>query len=622
MSRCGDNGAMSDSWQLRLYDSERLVYEADLTGSADIGRQQNDDERRPGDATFRPWHVAANQGWRVVIAPLRESTISRKHVEVKPLPDGRFHLTNKSAAQVVRLPGRDLKPGEAGEVSFPVVIRLGNRTLRMQVAEIDDEALACLPMATLAPGGNSFAPSLINATVGKSDGPGMEATQLTAWIQTFLGLLQSATGSEDFYAQAARALVDLVKLDSGRVLFRTGDSWQEKTVQAGARLSADSSWRPSSRVMSNVLREKKTFWQVPDARSGASTRGIDAVVAAPILDRKGNVIAALYGERRQSGAQALRPISQLEALLVEVLASGVAAGLARVEQEQAALRARLQMEQFFGQRLAAKLVEHPELLQGRDTAVSVLFCDIRGFSRITEKLGPARTVEWISDVMGVLSQCVLDREGVVVDYVGDEVMAMWGAPEDQTDHAERACRTALAMVESLPRLNERWQAILQEPLSVGIGVNSGIAQVGNVGSKIKFKYGALGNTVNLGSRVQGATKYLKASLLVTDATRSGLNDSYLTRRLCQVRVVNIVQPVTLFELAMPNVPNWNALKAGYEEALEEFTRGEFRQACNLLGRLIRDFPNDGPALLLLARAVNCLVEEPNPFDPVMVLSGK
>ena len=613
---------MSDSWQLRLYDSERLVYEADLTGSADIGRQQNDDERRPGDATFRPWHVAANQGWRVVIAPLRESTISRKHVEVKPLPDGRFHLTNKSAAQVVRLPGRDLKPGEAGEVSFPVVIRLGNRTLRMQVAEIDDEALACLPMATLAPGGNSFAPSLINATVGKSDGPGMEATQLTAWIQTFLGLLQSATGSEDFYAQAARALVDLVKLDSGRVLFRAGESWQEKTVQAGARLIADSSWRPSSRVMSNVLREKKTFWQVPDARSGASTRGIDAVVAAPILDRKGNVIAALYGERRQSGAQALRPISQLEALLVEVLASGVAAGLARVEQEQAALRARLQMEQFFGQRLAAKLVEHPELLQGRDTAVSVLFCDIRGFSRITEKLGPARTVEWISDVMGVLSQCVLDREGVVVDYVGDEVMAMWGAPEDQTDHAERACRTALAMVESLPRLNERWQAILQEPLSVGIGVNSGIAQVGNVGSKIKFKYGALGNTVNLGSRVQGATKYLKASLLVTDATRSGLNDSYLTRRLCQVRVVNIVQPVTLFELAMPNVPNWNALKAGYEEALEEFTRGEFRQACNLLGRLIRDFPNDGPALLLLARAVNCLVEEPNPFDPVMVLSGK
>ena len=643
MSHGGDNGAMSDSWQLRLYDSERLVYEADLTGSADIGRQQNDDEKRPGDAVFRPWHstVVARSpdhgttiNWRVVIAPLRESTISRKHVEVKPLPDGRFQLTNKSAAQVVSLPGRDLKPGEAGEVTFPVVIRIGNRTLRMQLAEIeDDEALACLPMATLAPGGSSLVPSLVNAAVGKIDGPGMEAAQLTAWIQTFLGLLQSATGSEDFYAQAARALVDLVKLDSGRVLFRTGDSWQEKTVQAGARIIPFSPlpsgvgpgvrvWRPSSRVMSNVLREKKTFWQVPDARSGASTRGIDAVVAAPILDRKGNVIAALYGERRQSGAQAQRPISQLEALLVEVLASGVAAGLARVEQEQAALRARLQMEQFFGQRLAAKLVDHPELLQGRDTAVSVLFCDIRGFSRITEKLGPAKTVEWISDVMGVLSQCVLDREGVVVDYVGDEVMAMWGAPEDQPDHAERACLTALAMVESLPRLNERWQVILQEPLSLGIGVNSGVAQVGNVGSKIKFKYGALGNTVNLGSRVQGATKYLKSSLLITDATRAGLDDRYLTRRLCQVRVVNIVQPVTLFELAAPNLPSWIALKTGYEEALEEFTRGEFRQACNLLGRLIRDFPNDGPALLLLARAVNCLVEEPNPFDPVMVLSGK
>ena len=93
----------------------------------------------------------------------------------------------------------------------------------------------------------------------------------------------------------------------------------------------------------------------------------------------------------------------LDAMLVEVLAGGVAAGLARVEQEQAALRARLQMEQYFGPGKAAKLVDHPELLVGRDTSVSVLFCDIRGFSRISEKLGPARTVEWIGDVMSVLS---------------------------------------------------------------------------------------------------------------------------------------------------------------------------------------------------------------------------
>jgi adenylate cyclase len=617
---------MNDRWQLRVYDNER-VYVAELTGPAEIGRQQNKDEAQPS-------HKKVNNGWRVVIAPLDEVTISRRHLEVKPLPDGRFLLANKSANQVVGLPdSQELQPGASCQMSAPVMIRLGSKTLRLQVPE-EDPPLESLPMATLAPGSNSLISGLMQATIGKSCGPAMDADQLTAWIQAFLGLLQSAAGTEDFYVQAARALVDLVKLDSGRVLFCVGQSWQEKTVQAGARLGGHSDhpspepeaqardWRPSSRVMTNVLREKKTFWQVPDARVGASTRGIDAVVAAPILDRKGEVIGALYGERRQSGAQGQRPISQLEAMLVEVLASGVAAGLARLEQEQAALRARLQLAQFFGKRLVAKLENHPELLEGRDTDISVLFCDIRAFSRLSERLGPARTVEWVGEVMGDLSQCVQDHEGVVIDYIGDELMAIWGAPEHQPDHAVRACRTALAMFASLPRLNERWQAILKEPLQLGIGINSGTAQVGNVGSKVRLKYGAMGNNVNLASRVQGATKHLKTSLLITDATRTGLDDQFHTRRLCQVRVVNIAQPVTLFELVAPNNESWAGLRLGYEQALDEFTKGEFRQACRILGRLILDHPFDGPALLLLSRAVACLVEEPNPFDPVMVLAGK
>ncbi len=217
---------------------------------------------------------------------------------------------------------------------------------------------------------------------------------------------------------------------------------------------------------------------------------------------------------------------------------------------------------------------------------------------------------------------MLDYDGVVVDYIGDELMAMWGAPDDQPDHATRACRAALSMFGMLPKLNDRWEPILGEPLNIGIGVNSGIAQVGNVGSAIKFKYGALGNTVNMASRVQGATKYLKAPLLITDSTQAQLKNAFGTRRLCQVKVVNIAQPVTLFELIGPTNERQVGLIAAYERALEEFTKGEFRPACRTLGRLILDHPNDGPALLLLSRTVACLVEEPIPFDPVMVLSGK
>jgi adenylate cyclase len=224
--------------------------------------------------------------------------------------------------------------------------------------------------------------------------------------------------------------------------------------------------------------------------------------------------------------------------------------------------------------------------------------------------------------MSELSQCVLEHEGVLVDYVGDEFMALWGAPEEQPDHATRACQAALAMLEHLPLLNERWEAVLQEPLKLGIGINTGLAQVGNVGSKVKFKYGALGNTVNLANRVQGATKYLKLPLLVTEATRAWLDESCAARLLGQVRVVNIKEPVTLYELCPAATEGWLNLKQGYEYALHEFTQGQFRQACRILGPLVMEHRDDGPSLLLLSRAVACLVEEPDSFDPVMVLPGK
>src|SRR5207302_9940389 len=138
-------------------------------------------------------------------------------------------------------------------------------------------------------------------------------------------------------------------------------------------------------------------------------------------------------------------------------------------------------------------------------------------------------------------------EGVLVDYIGDEIMAMWGAPEEQPNHAQLACNAALSMLDHLPALNQRWQSTLGEPMSLGIGLNSGEAHVGNTGSPRKFKYGPLGNTVNLASRVQGVTKYLRSRLLLTEQTcqEIGRLDPQLrarARRVGKVSVVNIDEP--------------------------------------------------------------------------------
>jgi adenylate cyclase len=452
----------------------------------------------------------------------------------------------------------------------------------------------------------------------------VEVATLLPWLQSAMDVLQSATTSDDFFVRAARALVDLVPLDSGIVLLREGVSWQVKAQYRAAHGIGTPNRAASHHLLERVFRDKRTFWETPDAAlAGAdSLRGVDAVVAAPLLDRDGAVIGALYGDRRHNSNQTGGPLSRIEAMLVELLARGVAAGLARLAQERKALTALTLFEQFFTPELARRLLHQPDLLQGRDTVVTSLFCDVRGFSRISERLGPAGTMDWMGDVLSELSGCVRRHQGVLLDYVGDEVMAMWGAPDEQPDHAARACRAALDMLAGLPMLDQRWGARLGEPLALGIGINTGTARVGNTGSTHKFKYGPLGNTVNLASRVQGATRHLKCPLLITGETDAMLDESFVRRRLCRARVVNIAAPVDLYELALADRPGWASARVEYELALAEFERQQFRESALRLAGLRREQLDDGPALVLLSRAVNCMVEEPVSFDPVWVLPSK
>jgi adenylate cyclase len=224
--------------------------------------------------------------------------------------------------------------------------------------------------------------------------------------------------------------------------------------------------------------------------------------------------------------------------------------------------------------------------------------------------------------MSHVSDCVIDHGGVIVDFTGDGALAMWGAPEKQPDHAERACRAALAMLATLPKLDERWTTETQERMGFGIGISSGPAQVGNIGARRKFKYGPLGNTVNLASRVEGATKYLKSNVLITGSTKALLGPAWHTRRLACVRTLNIAEPVDLYELTGDSSQAWETLRETYERALDAFDKKDLRAAARLLGALQIDYPNDGPSLVLLARTVQYLADDRAAFDPVYTLPGK
>ena len=609
---------MAGSWRLEVFKNNKPLHSCEApVEPLELGRQQKDAGEEGPPAQYV--HAGVR---RLIVAPWEEQEVSRRHADIRPAGDGRVKITNVSQVRPIHLSNqRKLDPGACCESGLPVVLSLGKvggTTVRVQELVEDDEPLCSLREVAAPPGAPIHARPELNTLAG--DVPSMQIDNLLRWLRSAMDVLQSAAGAEDFFAKAARAVVEMVGLDSAQVLLLQNGAWTQAAswtapAAAGAPIS-----EPSRHILERVSREKRTFWQKPAGASPTqSLLQVQAVVAAPILSRHGAVLGVLYGDRALGRVTA--PLTQLEAVLVELLAGGTAAGLARSEHEQAAASLRVQFEQYFAPDLARQLMGRPDLLTGRLAEVSVLFCDIRNYSGISRRLTPEQNVAWVADSLGAASECVLAEGGVLVDYVGDALMAMWGAPQPQPDHAARAARAALAVRAALPDLNTRWQPILGVSMHMSVGVNTGSALVGNTGTRHKFKYGALGHEVNLASRVQGATKYLKTDLLVTEATYRGLGAAFATRRLCAIQVVNIGDPVTIYELS-PGGSDWNERASQYEEALTHFEAGRFREAARALGGLLGAHPQDGPAMLLLSRAAQCLVEEPEPFDPVWRLPGK
>ncbi|MGE0758444.1 MAG: adenylate/guanylate cyclase domain-containing protein [Pirellulaceae bacterium] len=606
----------------------------------ELGRQRDDEPE-----AYRQYPLVP-AGARIVIAERNEkSALSRRHVRIDPAGDA-WIVSNVSAAVDVMINARDvLKPGKNREVATPFTLALGDRTIHVERAnanahspeqfestdkqpiilleEEEDDTEEDAEISSLGrkpPMLQETAPTPVplNQLIGKT----ADGELLLHWLQSSMAVFQSAASSPDFLSKACGAMLDMVGLDTAAVMRWVSGRWHLDTLRTrNPRVNAHN-WQPSYRMLEKVRKEKCTFRKIPLMSVSASLKEVENLVVAPILAPNGEVIGALYGDRKGNPENSATDVSPLEAKLVELLACGVAAGLARLDQEFAAVQARVQFEQFFTPELARQLETERNLLDGKDAEISVLFSDIRGFSRIAERLGAARTVAWVADVMEALSECVMRHSGVLVDYVGDELIAMWGAPVEEADHARLACRAALDMLRCMTPLNKKWESEIREPTHFGIGINTGIARVGNTGSRRKFKYGPLGNTVNLASRVQGATKYIHAQLLITEHTAALLpKNEFALRRHGRVRVVNIEEPCGLYEISADASENWQSMCQQYEAALAAFERGEFLAATKMLGNLVADHPEDGPSQLLLSRAVGALID-PSRFDPVWSMSGK
>lgn len=247
----------------------------------------------------------------------------------------------------------------------------------------------------------------------------------------------------------------------------------------------------------------------------------------------------------------------VEVILLTTLMTGRLLALRRDRERLRAL-----FEQFASPEVARELERDPTLLEGREREVTVLIADLRGYTTIAERLGPLRSHQLLQAVMDRLTDRVIEHGGVIIDYSGDGLLAMWNAPIEQADNAARACRAAIAMQGEMPGLNGVWSVQIGRELGLGIGVHSGIAEVGNAGSARRLKYGPRGHSVNLAARVEGATKQVGVPVLITGATRAKLPVDVPCRRAGTVRMVGVTEPVELYALHCGAVDaNWNPARA-------------------------------------------------------------
>lgn len=555
-----------------------------------------------------------------------DTTVSRDQLLIEEIPGNRVRLTNLSGSQPITLDtGATVGTGGSVELALPLALSVGLTLIELEsgnaAADPDGYLTIARPVRSAEEGLRLTGGR--NAAGGNAPGGGtdFDPETVTRWLETVLALQRTATANTDFFGQTARAVVELVGLDLGMVLLRQDEAWQITARHAPAE--EDIALRFSRTVLNRVVQTGRTFYQdFGESNSIASLQNAEAVVASPIFGVDGQVVGVVYGMRKinlRTMAVGVRP---LQAQLVQLLASAVGSALART----AAVRTRVQFEQFFSPELVRELERDPNLLEGRNQEVTILVSDLRGFSTLAERMGPQNTCRLIRDMMERLSERIVQAGGVIVDYAGDGILSMWNAPIAQDDHVMRAARAAAEMHAEMPGLNQTWGAMTGAPLVLGIGLNTGEAQVGNTGSSRKLKYGPHGHTVNMASRVQDATKKLGVPIVITGATREKLGDGYVVRRLCRGRLAGIVKPVELFELRRDPVPaEWAARRDGYEAALTAFEAGDFKAAALAIKPLVegmQDENQDRPAALLFRRLRECVKNPPAEFDPVWDLTTK
>lgn len=299
-----------------------------------------------------------------------------------------------------------------------------------------------------------------------------------------------------------------------------------------------------------------------------------------------------------------------------------------VEDISSEKRMKSTMSRYMDPQLADKLLAGGDAVMGGQASMAtIMFSDIRGFTTLTEELGPQATVSLLNEYFSLMVDCITHEGGMLDKFIGDAIMAIFGTPFPHDDDEDRAVRTAIAMLRELAQFNQQRLGEGKKPIDIGIGLNSDIVVSGNIGSAKRMDYTVIGDGVNLASRLESACKQYGTHLLISEFTRARLKSTYRMREIDRVVVKGKTQPVAIFEVLdyhnESTFPHMMAMLSAFSYGLEAYRKGEFAEAEQSFNQAQRLHPKDLCTQMYLERCAHLKIDPPGPeWDGVWIMKSK
>jgi adenylate cyclase len=253
-----------------------------------------------------------------------------------------------------------------------------------------------------------------------------------------------------------------------------------------------------------------------------------------------------------------------------------------------------QIKSMFGQYVAPahidRLLNDESALsfEGESKEMTVLFADVRSFTSISEKLSAQELKDLLNRYFTPMTEIIFSQQGTIDKYVGDMIMAFWGAPLPDDNQKEHAVATALLMLEKVNALHEEFKSLHYPAINIGIGINTGMMNVGDMGSIYRRAYTVLGDAVNLGSRLESITKFYGVTCLISEATKTGLEHKFVFRDIDYIQVKGKKEPIRVFQPLVPqakSTPVLLAVLSLYEKARAAYLSKQWDEATSLFAHL-------------------------------------